>query len=517
MSDSLSNTGRGRRGCNIHRGGCTCSPSPGPSMMSRRMLLASTMVGALASAFSAAPSFAAAANAADTGAASGSRRILLKGGTVLTMHPAFGELPKGDVLIDGSRIAAVGTDLAATDAQVIDASNTIVMPGFVDTHRHLWEGVLRNALPDGTLGDYLKIILGRFGPLFRPQDVHAGNLVSALGALDAGVTTVLDWSHIQNTPQHTDAAIQALRDSGIRAVFGYGGAQIAGKRWWNDNSHSYPQDLRRLRTQYFATDDQLLTLALAASGPNFGTEEVALREWQIAREVGVRVSTHLGVGRASIGKLEPLGRAGALNIPATYIHCNFLSETEWKMIADSGGTVSVSPLVEMYMGHGVPATQAALEHGIKPSLSVDVETSLPGDFFTQMRTAMAVQRGMVFDRMARGESEVPPLLTSRQVLEFATIEGARTNGLGDKIGSLEPGKQADIILLRTDRFNVMPINDPIGAVVQGMNPANVDTVIVAGNVMKRDGRLVGVDTARVEAEVRASQAYLLARAGGQKG
>ena len=433
------------------------------------------------------------------------------------MDRTLGDMPRADVLIEGTKIVAVGPNVTGGDAVVIDASNTIVMPGFVDTHRHLWEGILRNALPDGSLGDYLRVILGRFGPLYRPEDVYAGNLVSALGALDAGVTTVLDWSHVQNTPQHTDAAIQALRDSGIRAVFGYGAAQIAGKRWWNDNSHQYPQDLRRIRKQYFASDDQLMTLALAASGPNFGTQEVAMREWQAAREVGVRVSTHLGVGPATKGSLEPLGRAGALNIPATYIHCNYLSETEWKMIADSGGTVSVSPLVEMYMGHGIPATQAALDHGIQPSLSVDVETSLPTDFFTQMRTAMAAQRGEAFERLRRAEKDSPRPLTSRQVLAFATVEGARTNGLDNRVGSLTPGKQADIIMLRTDRINVMPINDPLGAVVQGMSPQNVDTVLIAGRMVKREGKLVGVDLANVEAQVRASQGYLLSRAGGLSG
>lgn len=497
-----------------HRAGCTCCDMPGAAQLSRRGWLGRTALGALAAGLGGVSVLGATGCASASNWPTGRGRVLLKGGTVITMDPKLGDVQQGDVLIEGARIAAVGKNLSAGDALVVDASRFIVVPGFVDTHRHLWEGILRNALPDGSLGDYLRVILGRFGPLYRPQDVYAGNMVSALGALDAGVTTVLDWSHVQNTPQHTDAAIQALRDSGIRAVFGYGAAQVAGTRWWNDDSHQYPQDLRRLRKQYFASEDQLLTLALAASGPNFGTQEVALREWKIAREVGVRISTHLGVGPSAMGKLEPMGRAGALDIPATYIHCNYLSETEWKMIADSGGTVSVSPLVEMYMGHGVPATQAALSHGIQPSLSVDVETSLPADFFTQMRTAMAVQRGQIFERQGRGEKNLPALLTSRQVLGFATIEGARANGLGDQVGSLTPGKQADIVLLRTNQIGVMPINDPVGAVVQSMGVQNIDTVFVAGRMVKRAGNLVGVDAARIEGQVRASQEYLVSRAGG---
>jgi 5-methylthioadenosine/S-adenosylhomocysteine deaminase len=501
---------RAALGCVLHRQPCSCL-SDLPASPLRRRLLGSGMLGALSMSLGSAAVLNATGCASSAAMPDGRGRVLLKGGTVLTMDRQLGDFARADVLIDGGRIAAIGPDLAAGDAMVIDAVNRIVMPGFVDSHRHLWEGVLRNALPDGSLGEYLRIILGRFGPLYRPEDVYAGNLVSALGALNAGVTTVLDWSHVQNTPQHTDAAIAALRDSGMRAVFGYGAAQIAGKRWWNDNSHQYPQDLRRLRSQYFSSTDQLLTLALAASGPNFGTPEVALREWQIAREVGVRISTHLGVG-PNAGVLEPLGRAGELNIPATYIHCNNLTETEWKMIADSGGTVSVSAQVEMDMGHGLPALQKALDHGIRPSLSVDVETSLPGDFFTQMRTAIAVHRGLVFERIRLGEKNAPAPLTARTTLEFATIEGARANGLLDKTGTLTPGKQADIIMLRTDSINVMPINDPVGAVVQGMDTSNVDTVFVAGRMGKQGGRLVGVDVAQVEAKVRASQAYLLSRA-----
>ncbi len=499
------------RGCAAHRAACSCVTSNQPAMPMRRRILGGSLMGALSASLGAATVLGVTGCAGSGAAADGSGRVLLKGGTVLTMDRQLGDFSRADVLIEAEKIVAVGPGLAAGDAVVIDAANRIVMPGFVDSHRHLWEGVLRNAMPDGSLGEYLRVILGQFGPHYRPEDVYAGNLVSALGALNAGVTTVLDWSHVQNTPQHTDAAIQALRDSGMRAVFGYGAAQIAGKRWWNDNTHQYPQDLRRLRTQYFSSTDQLLTLALAASGPNFGTPEVALREWQIAREVGVRISTHLGVGPNS-GVLEPLGRAGELNIPATYIHCNNLTETEWKMIADSGGTVSVSAQVEMDMGHGLPAIQKALDNGIRPSLSVDVETSLPGDFFTQMRTAIAVHRGLIFERIRLGEKNAPPPLTARVALEFATVQGARANGLLDKTGTLTPGKQADIIMLRADAINVMPINDPVGAVVQGMDTSNVETVFVAGRMRKRNGQLVGVDIARVEALVRASQAYLLSRA-----
>lgn len=490
---------------------CGCMPlaSDAASRLNRRHVLQGGLATALSRLVGGATLLGAAAGCA-TPAGGSRQRTLVKGGTVLTLDPRLGDLRGADLLIEGERIAAVGMNLEAGGAEVIDARNCIVVPGFVDTHRHMWQGLLRNVLPDGSLADYLRIVLGQYGVVMRPDDVYVGNLVSALGALDAGVTTILDWSHIQNTPEHTDAAIAALRASGIRAVFGYGGPQV-GKRWWQDNSHRYPDDIRRLKSGPFASSDQLLTLALAATGPTFGTQEVAAREWAMAREVGVRLTTHLGVGN-SRGTLEPLGRAGLLNVPATYIHCNNLSETEWAMIRDTGGTVSVASQIEMNMGHGIPATQAALEHGVRPSLSVDVETSVPGDFFTQMRSTMLVQRGLSFERTRLGEKNVLAPMTARMALEFATLEGARANGLLDKVGSLTPGKQADLLLLRTDRINVLPVNDPCGAIVQGMDTSNVDSVFVAGKAMKRSGRLVGVDVAAIEARVRAAQQGVLTRA-----
>ena len=438
------------------------------------------------------------------------RPLLFRGGTILTMDPALPDLPRGDVLVDGERIAAIGPALEVGAAEVIDASGTIVMPGFVDTHRHMWEGLLRNILPDGTLQQYLSVVLARLGPAFRPEDVFAGNLLSALGALDAGITTVLDWSHIQNTPAHTDAAIAALREAGIRAVFGYGAPQL-GRRWWETEGHPYPGDLRRVRRQHIPGQDGLLTLALAASGPLFGNVEVAEREWHIAREVGARITTHVGVGPGSHGNLARFAAKGLLGPDGTYIHCNFLEPAEWRLIAESGGTVSLSPQIELQMGHGLPAVQAALDAGLRPSLSADAETSVPSDMFTQMRAAFAAQRGMLTARQHNGETGLPPLLTAMETLRFATIDGARANGLEARTGSLTPGKQADLIMLRADRINVLPMNDPAGVVVTGMDTSNVDTVVVAGAVRKRNGALVGVDMARLKALVEESRRHVLGR------
>ena len=420
-------------------------------------------------------------------------QILVKGGTVLSLDPKVGDFDSADVLIDGETISAVGPNLAARPgAQVIDASRAIVMPGFIDTHRHLWEGSLRNILPNGLLSDYTRDITGAARAVFRPEDAHAGDLVSALGAINAGVTTVLDWSHIGNSPEHTDAAIAGLRESGIRAVYAYGGG-TPGPR------NQFPGDIKRLRRQYFSSSNQLLTLAMAAA--------TNAADWAVAREVGAPITLHVN----GAGTLMPL--AAAMKSDCTYIHCDNLTEEEWRLIASTGGHVSISGPIEMEMGHGVPPFQQALAHGIRPSLSVDVETQMPGDLFTQMRTAFTLQRMQVLARQRAGEANLPKLLTVRDVVEFATIEGAKANALDAKVGTLTPGKQADMVVLRHDRLNVLPLNNAYGAVVLDMDTSNVDTVFIAGAMVKSGGRLLGVDVGRVMQLAQESRDYILSKTG----
>jgi 5-methylthioadenosine/S-adenosylhomocysteine deaminase len=462
--------------------------------VSRRQFLCTTAAGAVA-----APAIAASvtgtARAQQPGAAAPGRPILIKGGCVLSLDRTVGDHEQADVLIEGSKISAIQPNISAANAEVIDAANMIVMPGFVDTHRHMWQGILRNVLPDGSLEDYRNLVQRKFGAVYTPEDAYAGNLFSALGAIDTGVTCVLDWSHIHNTPEHTDAAIKALQESGVRAVFAYGSPQNETGRYWEMQGHKYPDDIARLRKQYFSTSDQLTTLYMA--GPSAAQEHI-LRAFKAARDVEARISIHVGVGEFGRNALlEKLNAEKALKSDTTYIHCCTLNDTEWKLIRDTGGTISIAGYVETLMGHGNPPTQKALDTGIRPSLSVDVETSVPNDFFQQMRTVFSLQKNEVWARRLAGDKNPPKFLTVREVLEFATVEGARANGLERKIGTLTPGKDADIILLRTDTLNVMPMNNAVGAVVTSMGPQNVDTVLIAGKVMKRAGQMLGVDFARL--------------------
>jgi len=467
-----------------------------PRGASRRAFLASGAAGLAASAAAgltgcAPVAPAAAARAAIPTSGGPGQRVLLKGGVVLTMDPRLGDFEKADVLIEGSKIAAVGPNLPA-GAPTIDASNMIVMPGFVDTHRHIWQGQLRNILPNGRLDpDYFRDIGASARNAYRPEDVYVGDLLSAWGAINAGITTLLDWSHISNSPEHSDAAVQGLRDSGIRAVYGYG-TGAAGP------SNQYPNDIRRLRRQSFSSADQLLTLALATAFDP--------KHWEVAREVGAPITLHDN----GSGLLLPLARMMGPDV--TYIHCCNLTAEEWKLVADSGGSLSLASPIEMEMGHGIPPIQQALDHKIPWSLSNDVETEIPSDFFTQMRTNFFLQRMQIFARERAKEANVPPLLTVKDIVHVATIGGARANWLDKRTGSLTPGKEADVVLLAANAINVMPLNHAYGAIALCMDTSNVDAVFVAGRVKKWKGDLVGVDVDQLRARAERSRDYVIAQA-----
>jgi 5-methylthioadenosine/S-adenosylhomocysteine deaminase len=423
-------------------------------------------------------------------------RVLIRGGHVLTMDPKLGDIYGGDVLIEDDRVAAVDASVSSDEADIVDATGCIVIPGFVDSHRHTWETVIRGIAPDVSLGGYFDIVLDQLAPAYRPEDVYAGNYLGSLEAIDAGITTLLDWSHINNTPEHTDEAIRGLRDARLRAVYCYGNPNTSLADWWYTSTLQSPEDIRRVRDQYFSSDDGLLTLAMGTRGPGFCTPDVVRHDWELARDVGAPISVHVGMGpyAGRFAMVSQLAELGLLGADTTYIHCNYLSDDEFKLIADTGGKISISPSVEMIMGHGTPPTAKALAHGLRPSLSVDVVTTVSGDMFTQMRFLFAQDRLLSHEAaFAAGSEGEPQLLSSREVLEFATIDGARVCGLEDRTGSLTPGKQADVVVVRCDHSNTYPIIDPVSTVVLQADTRNVETVIVAGEILKRDGRLLGGD------------------------
>jgi 5-methylthioadenosine/S-adenosylhomocysteine deaminase len=427
------------------------------------------------------------------------RRVLLKGGVVLTLDRRIGDFTQADVLIEDGKIREVRPNIAvsADAAAVIDASNRIVIPGFIDTHSHSYQGLLRNIMPNGLLSpDYNRDVQSTLTPVYEPEDAYAGELVTALGMIDMGTTAIVDISQVSHTPEHSDACIRALQDAGIRAVFAY--HRGAGPR------ARYPQDIVRLQRTYFSSKDQLLTLAL--------TTGLDARLYALAREVGVQAVLHL-VGKDLSEPLLELGRAGLLRPGDEYIHCLGLNDAAWRLIKDTGGRVSLCTQIDMAMGHGTPTIQEALDHGIRPSLSSDHGVEIAQDFFTIMRSTFTFQRNQLFQRARNGEQNLPPLLNCRELLEFATIEGARCANIESKVGTLTPGKEADILLLTADRFNIWPLNNAPGVVVNQMNPGNVDTVFIGGKVKKWRGNLVGVDVPRVLRLVQDARDAVMRRAG----
>lgn len=401
----------------------------------------------------------------------------------------------------------------SADAEILDMTGRIVIPGFVDTHRHTWEAPIRGVAPDATLDDYFVEVLDTFAPLYTPEDVYAGNLAGALECLDAGITTLVDWSHINNTPEHPDAAVRALAESGIRAVYAYGSANTSLAEYWFESRRVIPaDDVRRIRSAYFASDDGLLTMALATRGPGFCVDEVVAAEWAMARELGLPITVHVAMGRLAgrFGMVRRLDRLGLLGPDTTYIHCCHLNDEEWRMVAGSGGTVSVAPQVELQMGHGWPPVMQAIEHGLRPALSVDVVTTVPGDMFTQIRAAFGAERARVNADCWQANLPVPDtMLTARQMLRAATLNGAHVAGLEDRTGSLTPGKRADIVAIDATAPNIAPVHDAVAAVTLCADTSNVDTVLVDGVVHKRDGRLLA-DTARAVRLVTESRDRLLA-------
>ncbi|MGR6923920.1 amidohydrolase family protein [[Actinomadura] parvosata] len=404
--------------------------------------------------------------------------ILIKNGTVIDTEPEPVVLGRADVRIDGETITEVGPDLPAEPGtEVIDATGRLVLPGFVDTHRHTWQAGIRAVAPDIDFGSYLRRVLTELAPRHRPRDLHAGNLAGALECLDGGVTTLLDWSHAQFTPEHTDAAVRALRESGIRAVFGY---------CYGGPPGGLTKETRRVHETHF-TAPGLVTMAVAALGPEIMSEEHALEEWRVAAELGLPVTAHLGGhGRESAAKgLAFLEGHGLLATPTTFVHALHYTEEELRRLAAAGATASVSPVDEMNLGLGYPTTGALRAAGLPTGLSADTVVCSPGDMFSLMRTAHLLERGRP------GGAGLG--FTTRDALRMATIEGAQVVGLGDVVGSLRPGKQADLQLLRTDRLGMACAHDPIGAVVLNADTSCVDTVMVAGRVVKSGGQLLHHD------------------------
>jgi len=443
-----------------------------------------------------------------------SRRVLVRGGHVLTMDPGLGDLADGDVLVEGCRITAVGRLLDIADAEVVDATGMIVLPGLIDTHRHTWQTQLRSVASDWTLFDYTTRIRLGYSGCYEPDDAYLGNYAGALEALDAGVTTIVDHSHIMNSPDHADEALRGLQDAGIRAVFCYG-------LFPNPKHHPFSfddfaagwrlDDVRRIRSDRLPSDDGPVYLGLAPAEVEKSPFDMACDEIRLGREIGARmISCHVAMSGYSSAFGKPwvarVAQERLLGPDIILVHGNALTRHELGVIADSGAAISATPEVEMQMGMGRPIIGRALAAGAKLGLGVDIVSNIPGDMFGPMRTALVEERAAHNDPLVAAD-QVPRRLdiTCRDMVKLATIEGARAANLDSQIGSLTPGKRADLICIRRDSLNMMASQDPFSALVHYAASSDVDTVFVDGRPLKRAGRLVRADVASVVQRTAASR------------
>lgn len=433
-------------------------------------------------------------------------RLLIQGGRILLGDPGDGEFAVLDVLVEDGRIASVEAEIEA-DAEVIDASGCLVAPGFVDTHRHTWQTAMRGVCADWTLIDYFRGMRIGVSSACGPEDVFAGNLAGGLEAIDAGVTTVLDFSHCLNSPEHADEALRGLRESGLRAIFAYGMFPVPLEQPAFPTPQERFADARRIREQELSADGGTVRMGIALTELGLVPWEVTVGEVELARELGVMVTAHTGsvhsAGRRP--EVELMEAAGLLDAGQVHVHCNACTDRELDLLADRGATVSVTPETELQMGMGFPVMARAAERGIRLGLGCDIVSNNSGDMFTQMRMGLQAERARANQSFVDG-GEMPEALTlrARDALRMATLGGAEALGLDSETGSIEPGKAADVVVVRVDGLGRAPVNDPVATLVLQCSAADVDSVLVDGEPVKRAGALVGRDPAAAAGLVEAS-------------
>jgi 5-methylthioadenosine/S-adenosylhomocysteine deaminase len=494
------------------------------------------------------------------------RRILLRGGVVLTLDAKVGDFENADVLIDGTRIAEVRPGITAADAEVVDCAGTIVMPGFITTHHHQYETLQRSIIADGVLAGawpqetYASVVQniwtagrvvdprdpGRFiwdlGRVpYDPEDCYIAQLVACVSEIAQGITSGTDTSQANHTPEHTDAMIKALMDSGRRMVFAYSGGT---DRRADGFPFEFPgamndttKGIGRIARTRFASRDQLVTLGFAGGpGPLFAGAPYT--GWQLGRSFGASLHNHVVGSPQGIVSAAADARNGTDWSDVTFIHATRWQDASraqvgfgesgypgtsrskaWEICRDRGAHVSIANLIEMQMRHGMPPFQEALNHGILPSLSPDVDTNMTTDPFSLMRGAFCLQRALAndlaFPESNPGGLPTPQLVTSRQVIEMATIAGAASNRILDKVGTLTPGKEADVIVLEARHIDTWPMNNVPGTIVTMMNPSHVRDVLIAGKVVCWKRQLVGWDIDRLLRQVEQSRDRVLGRINGR--
>jgi cytosine/adenosine deaminase-related metal-dependent hydrolase len=442
--------------------------------------------------------------------------ILIKGGTIVTMDRGTPDLPTGDILVEDGRILELGPALGAPPgAELIDASGMIVIPGLVNGHVHTWQSALRGLAADWTVAHYMQAMHRGLATLYRPEDIYIANLAGALNQINSGTTTLVDWCHNNPTPEHTDAAIDGLVESGIRALFLHGSPKPAAKPGQKPFSEvPMPRsEVARLRSGRLASDGGLITFGLAILGPYYSTYEVSQHDVKLGTEFDLITSMHAGGGTPLVADgFDRLLAAGLVGSKFNIVHGNDTAPETVRALIDRGATFTVTAEIELQMGYGDPVTGLVRQFGAPLGIGSDVEPAVRGDMFTAMRVTLQHERHRAtVEQLAQTGSRPADIpVTSRDALEWATIQGAKLAGLDSRIGSLTPGKCADIVLVDATDISMCPVRDPVGSIVMQGGVAAVDTVMIAGRVVKKGGKLLYPALAARMAELRRSGDRILA-------
>ncbi|KQR90722.1 MAG: amidohydrolase family protein [Microbacterium ginsengisoli] len=450
-------------------------------------------------------------------------RTLIRGAAVVSMDDSIGDLPRGDILIEDGTIVAVGQGLDQVDADIIEAGHMIAMPGMVDTHRHTWQTALRGILADGNIPDYLRGIRLQMAPRYRAEDMYVGNYLGALDCLNAGVTSLVDYCHNILDPDGAHAAVTGLLDAGIRGLYGHGMTPVVENTWSEsrggaesgEESGSYPARAalaREIKSTYFSSDG-VLRFGLVPQELAITPAAEVVREFAFARELGARMTQHANqvIVRQLFSDVAVMHRHDLLGDDLLLVHCTFNTPEEWKLLEGTGTMVSVCAETEMQMGMGYPRIAEATRHTPGPSLGIDCVSGDAGDMISHARLVLQATRYRSdepgYERMVAPQQM---LWTTRDALRWLTINGAKAAGVDDVVGSLSPGKRADVVLLDMSGVSQAGWNrrDPAGAIISQAHAGLVATVLVDGRVVKRDGRLVHVDLPAAMRRMDASQGYL---------
>ena len=422
------------------------------------------------------------------------RSTLIQNGFVITMDPRIGDIKGGDVLIADGRVVEVGRAIKAADAEIIDATGMIVIPGMVDTHRHTWQTQLRGICADMSLVQYMRCIRCSISPVYTAEDVYVGNYVGALEALNAGVTSLYDFSHTSHSPEHADEAIRGLRDTGIRGIYAYGFYPAPIDEPYFHSVDERIKDAERVKLQHFSSDDDLLTMGVAITEIGMYPFSATRKEIEAARRLGApqTIHTHCFWGSPLATGLDILDKHGLLGPDQMHIHCNSTTDQEMRYLADNGCHISMTPESELSMGMGHPEINRAMSMGSNRTIGADIISLQSGELVPQARLALQDARCMINDEYnRRGEAPENLAHSVRDALSWITVNGAEAMFPNKPLGTLAPGKIADVVLIAPNDFNLAPLNDMLGAVILQANVSNIDTVIIGGEIKKRHGKLVG--------------------------